>query len=123
MRLVCFPAKHSSMICFCEYPSQHSVPVTQRTRTLGPSVEMEQGLVSYINPSVLHNTMVNMADRLGETRPATVLFISCRYVTPTNGIRTLQKYTLVCQDVAQQVCCMSAMARGMLSCVHLNVVL
>jgi hypothetical protein len=65
---------------------------------------MEKGLVSYINPSVLHNTMQNMADRVGETRPATVLFISCRRVAGVNGIKTLQKYTVVCQDVAQQVC-------------------
>ena len=71
--------------------------------------------MSYINPSVLHNTMVNMADRVGEIRPATVLFISCRYVTPINGIRTLQRYTVVCQDVAQQVCACTIYVRTSLS--------
>ncbi|KNC72717.1 hypothetical protein SARC_14723, partial [Sphaeroforma arctica JP610] len=72
------------------------------TRTFAPNSEMEKGLVSYINPAVLHNTVQHMSERVGETRPATVLFVSCRHVTALNGIHPLQKYCIVCQDVSSQ---------------------
>eukprot|EP01134_Creolimax_fragrantissima_P001434 CFRG1434T1 len=72
------------------------------TRTFAPNSEMEKGLVSYINPSVLHNTVLHMSERVGEIRPATVLFVSCRHVTAINGIHILQKYSIVCQDVSSQ---------------------
>eukprot|EP00122_Pirum_gemmata_P001149 Pgem_evm1s1026 len=72
------------------------------TRSFAPNSEMEQGLVSYINPSVLHTATRDMSDRVGETRPATVLFISCRHVLHINGMETLQKYVYIVQEAAHQ---------------------
>eukprot|EP00122_Pirum_gemmata_P006624 Pgem_evm1s6058 len=46
--------------------------------------------------------MKHMAERVGETRPSTVLFISCRDVMHINGLETLQKYVSVVQPATYQ---------------------